>query len=423
MHTGVTQLRSPSVRPKIWVIAGLAGGLVIAALALGYTQFSGKPEASYRRGLAAIPKRDLPALNREIQYLRQFRRYEPHARLLSGVVSLASNDLQSALHQFDASSVYPPTRNAALTLAGETFCRLGREAEAIGVLQQALKFDPRNVDAHRWLAVAYYETGSPTDAIAEMQQATELDPADFRSHRMLAKIYKENNRFEEAVTSYQRCLRYTLTDLARQRVLLELSQSLSRLLRYDEALKVIDQADETADVLACRAGIQYHLGNKVGARKSALRAILLDPQHRDGLTWLSAIEAEGGHYPQSATYLEQLLKVAPADVKARRDLANVYRRLGRTAEADQQTKQADDTRKLQERFTKLQQQAGEKPDDAEVRFQMGELATELKLYRVARACYRAAVSRDPKHVKAQQALKKLPNPPANSSSTVSPDAE
>lgn len=383
---------------------------MVAAIGFGYVQTQRDPEASFRRGLAAISKRDIPELRRELDILRHFPKYQPQVQLLSGLVFLASNDLQAALKQFDQCSVHPSTRIPALTLAGETFCRLGRDREAIGVLQQALTLDPNSVEASRWLGIAYYDTGSTAQAIDELRHTTELSAVDYRAYRLLGKIYKKDNHFEEAITSYQECLKRHPPKPVAERVFLELAQSLGRVKRYEEGLQMAAQASETPDVLACRAGLHYYNGDKTDARKAALAAIQLRPDHREALTWLGTLEGEAGHFAQAAEALEKVIKATPQDYEARLKLAVAYSGLGRTDEAQEQTKQASRVRELRQRFTEIQRQAKEKPKDADVRFQLGEAAEQLQLYRVAKACYLAALERAPEHAAAKKALTNLPQP-------------
>lgn len=386
---------------------GLAAGLVISALILALVRSPADPEASFQRGLAAIAKRDTPALHREIQVLRRFPKYEPHLQLLRGTVFLIGKDLPSALHQFDLCSVHPATRVPALTLAGETFCEMGRQKDAMGVLQQALSIEPNSIQAHRMLAVAYYDTGSNPLAVEELRKVAELDPQDFRPHRLMGLIHKDHEQFAQAVQDYRACLRLKPSPLTREEVLLELSQSLAKLHRYDEALKFLGQAQVTADTEACRAECQYSLGNKSKAREAGLKAISLQPQHLDGLLWLGTLEAEAGHLPQAAGYLERAVKAHPQDFTAPYKLAGVYQRMGLADEAKQQMKQMEANRKLREHFTELHELANSRPGDAQVRYDLGETASQLRLYHLARMWYQAALALNPQHAKARQALAKL----------------
>lgn len=398
------------ITPKIWLIVGLAGALVVSALTLFLVGSPVDPEASFQRGLAAIAKRDVSALHREIQILRGFPKYESQLQLLRGTVFLIGNDLKSALHQFDLCSVHPPTRVHALNLAGETFSKMGRHKDAMGVLQLALSIEPNSIHAHRMLAVAYYDTGSNPLAVDELRKVADLDPQDFRPHRLMGLIHKDHEQFAEAVQDYRACLRLKPSPQTREEVLLELSQSLAKLHRYDESLKFLGEAQATADTEACRAECHYSLGNKSKAREAGLKAITLQPQHLGGLLWLGTLEAEAGHLPQAANYLERAVKAHPQDFTAPYKLAGVYQRMGRANEAKEQMQRMEANRKLRERFTELHELANSRPADAQVRYDLGETASQLRLFHLAKMWYQAALALNPQHAKAKLALAKLKLP-------------
>ncbi len=368
------------------------------------------PEASFRRGLTALQQRDVPAMHRELQILRKYPKYEPHVQLLRGAVFLAGQDPTAAIQELDLCSVHPATRVFALTLAGEAFCRLDRQQRAIGVLQQAIGFNPNYVPAHRSLAIAYYETGSNDLAIEELRKVAELDPTDCRPHRLLGVIHKEDRRYAEAVQDYRATLRLSPQQPARQFVLLELSQSLAKLGRYPEALKFLDQAQPTAGTWGCRACCEYHLGHKSAARQAASKALELDPNHLEGLVWLGRVESDAGRLVPAAQSLERAIKAHPRDGTARSYLATVYEKQGKAKEAREQLARIETDRKLREKFAKLSKQANKRPQDASIRYEMGETARELQLFRLARKWYQAALTLNPSHQKAQQALAALPVP-------------
>ena len=401
--------RSPRISQRTWIITGLAVGL-LSVLVACFIWNRTDPEASFQRGLNAVAKRDVPALHREVQILRRFPKYGPQIQLLRGTIFLAGENLQSAIHEFDLCSVHPATRVRALTLAGEVFSRQGRHQDAQRVLQHALTFDPRWVDAHRWLAIAYYDTGSSPLAIEELRTVAELDPLDYRPHRLMGLIHKDNEQFAQAVQDYRATLRLAPQQPSREEVLLELSQSLTKLHRYDEALKFLEQAQDSADTWACRATCEFGLGRQNQARLAAVKVIELSPNHLDGLLTLGTLEAEAGRLAQAAQYLERAVKSHPQDFTAPFKLSGVYQRMGRAVEAKEQMQRMEVNRKLREKFTDLHEAANARPQDASVRYELGETARQLKLLHLAKMWYQAALALNPKHDKARQALKNLKIP-------------
>ncbi|MES2792499.1 MAG: DUF6584 family protein [Planctomycetota bacterium] len=390
-----------------WAIVGAVIGVaVVVMLVMFWTRAD--PAASFRRGLNALERRDVAGMHRELQVLRQYPRYEPQMQLLRGAVFLEGQNPQAALQEFDRCSIHPATRVVALSLAGEAFCRLDRQQEAIGVLQHAIGFDAKYVPAHRWLAIAYYDSGMHSEAISELRNVAELAPTDYRPHRLLGSIHKADARYAEAVQDYRASLRLAPRQPSRPAVLLELSQSLAKLGRYAEALTFLNQAPNSADIWACRAGCEYNLGHKSAARQAAAKAIELNPNHLEGLVRLGMLEIEAGRLVPAEQHLERAVKTHPQDGTARSQLAAVYQSQGKPKEAQEQLDLIETNQKLRERFSSLHEQAKKRPQDASLRFELGETARELQLYQLARMWYQATLALNPRHIKAQQALTTLP---------------
>jgi tetratricopeptide (TPR) repeat protein len=212
------------------------------------------------------------------------------------------------------------------------------------------------------------------------------------------------------VQDYRACLLQKPPEETKEEVLLELSQALVKLRRYDEALKFLDQAKETADIEATKIECYYSRGEKGRARRAGLRVLKLKPDHLEGLTWMGTLEAEERNFTQAASYLERAVKSHPQDFTAPYKLAGVYRKMGRTEQADAEMKRMEANRKLREHFTELHEQANNRPDDAQIRYELGATAEKLRLFRLAKMWYQAALALNQKHAKARQALSNLKIP-------------
>jgi tetratricopeptide (TPR) repeat protein len=373
------------------------------------TSHTNDPEASFQRGLTAIKSHDIVTLHHEIQILKRFPLYTHQMQLLRGAVLLTGRDDAAALAEFAACSHDPQTQVLALTLAGETLCRLEQLSEAIKVLERAAALDPTSIETFRWLAIAYYDTGANTPAVVALKKIIELDDQDYRPHRLLGLIQKDRARYTEAVQEYRACLRLKPADESvRDAVLCELSDCLTRLNQFDEALRFLDKAPETADTRAIRANCYFAQGNRSEARKSAERVVELDPNHIEGRGWLAKLDLEAGHFQAAADNLELIIAKYPAEFAPRFKLAQAYQRLQRKPEAEIQLVRAKELQTLSQKFTELHDKANATPKDASIRFELGETAQQLNRIELARMWYQATLAIDPKFVKAKLALEKLP---------------
>lgn len=93
-----------------------------------------------------------------------------------------------------------PQSKAFLPLA-EEYCKVGMWEEAVGVLEDGLKYYPGFITAMVALGRAYDQLNQPTKARAVLEAAVKLSPDNLRAHRTLIKIYKTQGLTEDALKS------------------------------------------------------------------------------------------------------------------------------------------------------------------------------------------------------------------------------
>jgi tetratricopeptide (TPR) repeat protein len=122
----------------------------------------------------------------------------------------ANGDLQEALEAYEKAAELnrqssSPSSWPAVNL-GALLLRMGREKEAEASLLEALKYDPRNVQAHYRLGLTYDKQGRAEQAITELRQASELDPAFADPFYALGRIYHrlgDQPRAEQAFSAFR----------------------------------------------------------------------------------------------------------------------------------------------------------------------------------------------------------------------------
>src|SRR5690348_195937 len=93
-----------------------------------------------------------------------------------------------------------PQSKTFLPLA-EEYCKVGMWEEAVGVLEDGLKYYPAFITAMVVLGRAYDQLNQPTKARAVLEGAVKLSPENLRAHRTLIKIYAAQGLRQEAMTS------------------------------------------------------------------------------------------------------------------------------------------------------------------------------------------------------------------------------
>jgi Flp pilus assembly protein TadD len=75
-----------------------------------------------------------------------------------------------------------------------------------GVLKQVVKADSDNVDAYRFLAGYYMDSGSCEKAVEPLREVVRMDPNDADAHSMLGDAYWNCGRYEEAIAAYKQTM-------------------------------------------------------------------------------------------------------------------------------------------------------------------------------------------------------------------------
>lgn len=81
-----------------------------------------------------------------------------------------------------------------------------------GVLKQVVKADPDNVDAYRFLAGYYMDSGSYEEAIKSLRQVVRMDPNDSYAHSMLGDAYWNCGHYEQAMAAYKQAMKLHVND-------------------------------------------------------------------------------------------------------------------------------------------------------------------------------------------------------------------
>jgi Flp pilus assembly protein TadD len=179
---------------------------------------------------------------------------------------------------------------------GRTLLSLGRVNEAISELSLATSLDPRLSDAYNMLGVAYDQKGMRDRAKDAYDHALQVEPDDAQTLNNLGYSLYLNGNYRAAVDKLKRAAKIAPTD---PRILNNLALAQSRLGKYDDAYKNFARA-----------------GGEVTGRMNT--AAMLERLGRDD----EAIK----HY-------EAARRAQPNSTAVLRKLADLYRRTGRTSEA------------------------------------------------------------------------------------------
>jgi TolB-like protein/Tfp pilus assembly protein PilF len=202
---------------------------------------------------------------------------------------------------------YPP---AYLFTLGTAYRRTGRYVESIAALKEAISRNPNFIVAHHQLALSYLwqwlSQQSPAAqtlelAVAVGQRAVALNDSFHWSHIYLGYIYLYQQQYEQALVEMERAVTLDPTE---------------------------------AGTYAALAEVLSRVGRKEEAREAAAQALRLKPLVADEhLAGVGAAYAVAGRYEEARAPLQRFLSRYPNILHIHLMLAAVYSELGQAAEA------------------------------------------------------------------------------------------
>lgn len=365
------------------------------------------PETHYRRALAAIDDNRIETASYELLWLQRNPRFEAQASLLSGTLLVAEGELQSAPHVLAVAVHDPDTKVRAMVLLGECLYKSERFQEAGEVWTKVLESDPDNIDAHRWLGIAYYDLGAVREALVHLRRAAELNEHDPGPHRLIGQLCEDYWQPKLAIEGYQEALRRAPDGPDNAEIRFDLARLYYRSNDYQAALGQLSHVAPTAEVLALAADCQHSLGSDDQARASLSEALRLNPKLVRALSLMGQILLERGDSQAAADTLQLAYQQAPKDVAVLHHLAMAYQRIGQSEKAQRLRQTVERLRKLDAQYEDLSLRAVDDPRDAETRYRLGALAAELGAPAVARTWFQAVVNLEPENARAKAALRAL----------------
>ena len=187
---------------------------------------------------------------------------------------------------------------------GAGYLRQGNMELAIERLQRALAQDPKLVQAHTPIALAYDLIGNLEEAENHFKRATELDSTDgSAANGYAAFLCTHGNRWAEARPYFRRAADDT---------------------KYD-----------TPEVALTNAGVCARDAGELEAAEESFRAALMrNPRFADALLNMLELTYQRGEYLQTRAFMQRYLDVRPATASVLLMCVNAERALNNAAAAD-----------------------------------------------------------------------------------------
>ena len=311
----------------------------------------------------------------------------------SGVAALSSNDLNTALADFEKVVHLAPAIEQGHSALGTVYLQLGRTSEGIRELKKALALQPGDRSAMLNLALAYEQSGEAAEALpwfAKLEAASRVDKQALPLNVLVsyARALAAARQFPSAVARMKEAIARDSQNAEWQD---ELGSIYAQQQSWPEARQAFTAALQLNPDLATahmHLGITLQAEQQPGALDELAKAYQLAPQNPEVAMQLGQALASAGQDEQAIPLFEHALAVDPGLTAATYQLGLALQR----------------TNKLQDALPLLQKAAAADPKDAEVLTNLGMALCQAQQAKNAVPILQRAVALTPGNVTAHQDL-------------------
>ena len=217
--------------------------------------------------------------------------------------------------------------------AGTDFLKKGLWDDAEREFRLALDADGNNLDALAGLGQVEVARGQFSEAVPLLERATRVSSQMVSAFRSLGDAYAATGDLPRAATAYRRAVALAPADVGMR---LSLASSLIEIGEFAEARNVCQDAirlsknpPELARSYRQLGEAHSHGGNTPEAMAALYKAAELAPRDTEVARSVASCAVRGGLYAEAATSYNRILKLAPLDLDAKKQLAWVNFKLER----------------------------------------------------------------------------------------------
>ncbi len=168
--------------------------------------------------------------------------YDPAANFAYGLANVAINSIADAKDAFGIASASVEFKAAAYTELAKLYFRQAQLNLSLDYAQKAIGANPKNLDAWQLTAVIYRQNGEKEKANRTLEQIRAINPL---SHFAEAEFFLSANS-----SAY---VGQAITQEMKEEVFLDLANWYQNLNRYSDAIAILKQAPQQAEVLYWQA--------------------------------------------------------------------------------------------------------------------------------------------------------------------------
>ena len=280
-----------------------------------------------------------------------------------------------------------PRNPDARLLLGSLAMEDGDRAESISQLNEAVKLLPRSAEAHNARGEAYNSFGEVRAARADFERATALDPRHAHAHVNLAAILLQGGEASRALPHLDAAIRLlgSKPDAAyplylRGKVYADERNAAKAVRDLEQAVAIRpDFAEAWADLGEARK----NLFDDAGAVAAFRKAVELNPSDSVAQTRLGSKLLDAGNAAEAISHLADAVRLDPKNQSALNSLQLAFRREGKTVEANDAKKRLAEVIRDRDKADQALVAATESNNRGAELEKSGNLAGALQKYRAA----------------------------------------
>ncbi len=345
---------------------------------------------TFRRGWEQLADGNLVGAQQQLMLVERYPAYGLQARILQAGLMNKDGKYAEVLSMLQIPIEDRVLKTCALILSGEALIGLGKPLDAEQLFRQAIELIPQAVEAHRWLAVVYYDLGATTMAEVFLKNTADLAPKDYRPLRLLGLINKDFEAYDQAADFYRESMRRNPDQPSREEVLVELAECLIKQRDYDGALEVLNQALPTPQRDVLQAECLYNKSQTQEAIKILDRLLAENPDLATAKLLRGDAYLLEGKLTEAVKLLKSAVDANPYDYETRFRYAQALLRAGDDQASQAELARSEELKQIRERFSKLHEQAFNDPYSVGIRRELAATATQMGRPDLAEVWTRAA---------------------------------
>jgi cytochrome c-type biogenesis protein CcmH/NrfG len=337
---------------------------------------------------------------------RRARTAASNPATLRGRRLLQAGQPQQAIQVVESIRPGDPAEPEAWLIRGLARASLQDVGPARQALEHAWRLRPDPMAA-KVLAAIYLGAYETERGRQMLEAAAELDPNDFRPWYALGEVvHTRMARYDDAARCFREAL-HRRPDHYESRVGLVKALLLGH--KPDEASPLLEalrkeRPDDPA-VLMLIALSDRESGRAGQASEALDRLVTLDPDNREALVLRARLRRAAGRSAEALADAARAVELDPSDLAALDLLASAQAAVGQSEQARATIARRQQTVERRARIDELNQQIELHPNNAELRWRLGQAAAEAGMKPLAIQSYQAALSLDPDCQQAREGLR------------------